>query len=169
VARLPFLPLRMPNSLPSVDSCIFPTHAWIWEVFVGLGIVLGYMGLLYFGAIIVPGVGLAGHLMVQVPSSLLEWAHAPGYGILAVLVTLGINGTDGDSGAEEIGPTITTTGDQGSATLVAYPTSGSTGGRFNLSTGPGIKIIVRVTPATRGSGSATARCRASPASALAPR
>jgi hypothetical protein len=80
----------MPNSLPSVDSCIFPTHAWIWEVFVGLGIVLGYMGLLYFGAIIVPGVGLAGHLMVQVPGSFLEWSHAPGYGILAVLLTRGL-------------------------------------------------------------------------------
>ena len=57
----------------------------------GLGvIVLSYIGLLYFGAIIVPGVGFAGHLMVQVPSSLLEWAHAPGYGVLAVLLTLGL-------------------------------------------------------------------------------
>ncbi|MCI0427772.1 MAG: VanZ family protein [Nitrospiraceae bacterium] len=56
----------------------------------GLGIVLGYMWLLYFGAIIVPGVGLAGHLMAQVPGSLLEWAHAPGYGILAVLLTCGL-------------------------------------------------------------------------------
>ncbi|MBI3807698.1 MAG: VanZ family protein [Nitrospirae bacterium] len=57
----------------------------------GLGvIVLGYIWLLYFGAIIVPGVGLAGHLMVLVPGSLLEWAHAPGYGILAVLLTLGL-------------------------------------------------------------------------------
>lgn len=57
---------------------------------VGLGIVLSYMGLLYFGAIIVPGVGLFGHLMVQVPAGLLEWAHAPGYGILAVLIALGL-------------------------------------------------------------------------------
>ncbi len=57
----------------------------------GLGvIVLGYIGLLYFGATIVPGVGLAGYLMVLVPGNLLEWAHAPGYGILAVLVTLGL-------------------------------------------------------------------------------
>ncbi len=53
-------------------------------------IVLGYIGVLYFGAVIVPGVGLAGHLMVQVPSNLLEWAHAPGYGILAVLIALGL-------------------------------------------------------------------------------
>jgi VanZ family protein len=58
---------------------------------VGFGIaVLGYIWLLYFGAIIVPGVGLAGHLLVQVPVSLLEWAHAPGYGILAVLIALGL-------------------------------------------------------------------------------
>lgn len=57
----------------------------------GFGIVvLGYIGLLYLGAIIVPGVGLSGHLMVLVPGSLLEWAHAPGYGILAVLLTLGL-------------------------------------------------------------------------------
>ena len=57
----------------------------------GLGVlVLGYIGLLYFGAVIVPGVGLAGHVMVLVPSSLLEWAHAPGYGVLAGLLTLGL-------------------------------------------------------------------------------
>jgi hypothetical protein len=63
----------------------------VWEVMVGFGIaVLGYIGLLYFGATIVPGVGLSGHLMVQVPVSLLEWAHAPGYGVLAVLFTLGL-------------------------------------------------------------------------------
>ncbi len=57
---------------------------------VGFGIVLGYMGLLYFGAIISPEVGLAGHLLVQVPGSLLEWAHAPGYGILAIMLTRGL-------------------------------------------------------------------------------
>ena len=57
----------------------------------GFGIVvLGYIWFLYFGAVIVPGVGLFGHLMVQVPVSLLEWAHAPGYGILAVLIALGL-------------------------------------------------------------------------------
>jgi hypothetical protein len=57
---------------------------------VGFGIVLGYMGLLYFGAVIVPGIGLSGHLLAQVPGSLLEWAHAPGYGILALLLTRGL-------------------------------------------------------------------------------
>jgi hypothetical protein len=69
---------------------MFPKHAGCREVTVGLGIILGYMGLLYFGAIIAPQVGLAGHLLVQVPASLLEWAHAPGYGILAIMVTRGL-------------------------------------------------------------------------------
>lgn len=93
MARLPplLLPLLMSNSLPSLDSCILPRRAWLWEVMVGFGIVvLGYIGLLYFGAIIVPGVGLSGHLMVLVPGSLLEWAHAPGYGVLALLLTRGL-------------------------------------------------------------------------------
>jgi VanZ family protein len=45
------------------------------------------MGLLYIGAIIAPGVGLSGHLLAQVSGSLLDWLHAPGYGILAVLLT----------------------------------------------------------------------------------
>jgi hypothetical protein len=58
---------------------------------VGFGvIVLGYIGLLYFGAIIVPGVGLSGQLIGLVPWSLFDWAHAPGYGILALLLTCGL-------------------------------------------------------------------------------
>jgi hypothetical protein len=62
-----------------------------WEVIMGLGVlVLGYIGLLYFGAVIVPEVGLAGHVMVLVPGSLLEWAHVPGYGVLAMLLTFGL-------------------------------------------------------------------------------
>jgi hypothetical protein len=69
---------------------MFSKHAGCREVTVGLGIILGYMGLLYFGAIIAPNVGLAGHLMVQVPSSLLEWAHAPGYGMLAIMLMRGL-------------------------------------------------------------------------------
>ena len=92
------LPLLLPPTNAQYDSFLgflyLPSqhipHTWSWGVIVGLGIVLGYMGLLYFGAIIVPGVGLFGHLMVQVPGSLLEWAHAPGYGILAVLLTRGL-------------------------------------------------------------------------------
>jgi VanZ family protein len=55
-----------------------------------LGIVLGYMGLLYFGAVIVPGVGLSGQLLSQVPGNFLDWAHAPGYGILALLLARGL-------------------------------------------------------------------------------
>ena len=55
-----------------------------------LGIVLSYMGLLYFGAVIVPGIGLSGYLLAQVPGNFLDWAHAPGYGILALLLTRGL-------------------------------------------------------------------------------
>lgn len=55
----------------------------------GFGIVvLGYIGLLYFGAIIVPGDGVVGKLMSLVPSGLWDWVHAPAYGILAVLLIL---------------------------------------------------------------------------------
>jgi VanZ family protein len=58
---------------------------------VGLGIVvLGYIGALYFGAIIVPGVGLSGYLIGLVPYSIFDWAHVPGYGILALLLTRGL-------------------------------------------------------------------------------
>lgn len=57
----------------------------------GFGIaVLGYIWLLYFGAIIVPGVGISGYLIGLVPWSLCDWAHAPGYGILALLLTHGL-------------------------------------------------------------------------------
>ena len=57
----------------------------------GFGIaVLSYIGLLYFGAIIVPGVGLSGYLIGLVPWTLFDWAHAPGYGILALLLTRGL-------------------------------------------------------------------------------
>jgi len=58
---------------------------------VGFGIaVLGYIGLLYFGATIVPGIGLSGYLIGLVPWTLFDWAHAPGYGILALLLTRGL-------------------------------------------------------------------------------
>jgi len=56
----------------------------------GFGLALCYMGLLYFGAMIAPGVGLSGYLMVQMPSTLLEWSHAPGYGLLAWVLTCGL-------------------------------------------------------------------------------
>ena len=91
MARLPFLPLLMPNRFLFLDSCILLRRAWPWEVIVAFGIiVLGYICLLYFGSIIVPGVGLSGHLIGLVPCSLFDWAHAPGYGILAVLLTRGL-------------------------------------------------------------------------------
>jgi VanZ family protein len=48
------------------------------------------MGLLYFGAMIAPGVGVSGQLMVHVPWAILDWAHAPGYGILAWLFIRGL-------------------------------------------------------------------------------
>lgn len=55
-----------------------------------VGIVLGYMGLLYFGAMIAPGIGLFGQLIGQLPDGVLDWAHAPGYGILTLLLTRGL-------------------------------------------------------------------------------
>lgn len=54
------------------------------------GILFGYMALLYFGSVIAPGVGLSGHLLTELPVWLLDWAHAPGYGVLAILLTLGL-------------------------------------------------------------------------------
>lgn len=56
----------------------------------GFGTTLGYMMVLCFGATIVPGVGVSGRLMTQMPPTLLEWAHAPGYGFLAWLLTRGL-------------------------------------------------------------------------------
>lgn len=58
----------------------------------GLITTLGYMMLLCFGAMIAPGVGLSGRLITQMPPVLLEWAHAPGYGILAWLLTRSLRG-----------------------------------------------------------------------------
>ncbi len=71
---------------PCHNSVIVDTE----EVILALGIVLGYMGLLYFGAVIVPGIGFSGQLLAQVPGNILDWAHAPGYGILALLLTRGL-------------------------------------------------------------------------------
>ncbi|BCA53430.1 hypothetical protein W02_05700 [Nitrospira sp. KM1] len=45
-----------------------------------------YMCLLYLGAMIAPGVGFSGHLMVQVPWFVLNGAHVPAYGVLAYLL-----------------------------------------------------------------------------------
>lgn len=54
------------------------------------GLVLGYMGVLYFGASITPEVGILGKALTLVPWSLLEWAHAPGYGVLAWMTARGL-------------------------------------------------------------------------------
>ncbi|HEY6084229.1 MAG TPA: VanZ family protein [Nitrospira sp.] len=59
-----------------------------------IGLVLGYMGLLYFGAMIAPGVGVSGRLMVQMSPVFLDWTHAPGYGVLAWLLTRGLQRRD---------------------------------------------------------------------------
>jgi hypothetical protein len=48
-----------------------------------IAVLFTYMTVLYCGSMIVPGVGLAGHLLVLIPWSLLDWAHVPAYGLLA--------------------------------------------------------------------------------------
>lgn len=54
------------------------------------GLVLGYMAMLYLGASITPEVGILGKAITLVPWSLLEWAHAPGYGALAWMTARGL-------------------------------------------------------------------------------
>ena len=49
--------------------------------------VLGYMTVLYWGAMIAPGVGVSGRLLIQIPWDLVDWAHAPAFGLLAWLLT----------------------------------------------------------------------------------
>jgi hypothetical protein len=78
--------MRAVECSPCHNNVIVDTE----EVMLALGVVSGYMGLLYFGAIIVPGIGLSGQLLAQVPGNFLDWAHAPGYGILALLLTRGL-------------------------------------------------------------------------------
>lgn len=56
----------------------------------GFGAAIGYMMILCFGAMIAPGVGMSGRALIHVPPALLEWAHAPGYGCLAWLLTRGL-------------------------------------------------------------------------------
>jgi VanZ family protein len=53
-------------------------------------LILGCMSVLWWGAMIVPGVGVSGHVMVTMSPTLVDWAHAPGYGLLAWLLTLGL-------------------------------------------------------------------------------
>ncbi len=55
-----------------------------------IGLTAIYAGMLYAGAMIAPGAGLSGRLLCQIPLNLLDWAHAPGYGILAWLLIQGL-------------------------------------------------------------------------------
>jgi VanZ family protein len=53
----------------------------------GLTGALLYMVLLGFGAMITPGVGVAGSLLALVPQPLTEYSHVPAYGLLTWLLT----------------------------------------------------------------------------------
>jgi VanZ family protein len=56
----------------------------------GLTVVLLYMVLLACGAMIAPGVGVFGGLLVMIPNAVTEWSHAPAYGLLTWLLTAGL-------------------------------------------------------------------------------
>lgn len=58
----------------------------------GLTGVLLYMVLLGFGAMITPGVGIAGSLLALVPQPLTEYSHVPAYGLLTWLLTSSLEG-----------------------------------------------------------------------------
>lgn len=45
------------------------------------------MVILYVGAITVPGVGIIGQAITHLPGGLLEWSHAPMYGLLSWMLT----------------------------------------------------------------------------------
>ena len=79
-------PLPMPSSLSTPRLCtLTPTDSFSSEVIVSLAVVLGYMMVLYWGAMIAPGIGVSGHLLVTIPWNLVDWAHAPAFGLLAWL------------------------------------------------------------------------------------
>ena len=58
----------------------------------GLTGTLLYMVLLGFGAMIMPGVGIAGSLLALVPQPLTEYSHVPAYGLLTWLLTSSLQG-----------------------------------------------------------------------------
>jgi len=58
----------------------------------GLTGALLYMVLLGFGAMIMPGVGIAGSLLALVPQPLTEYSHVPAYGLLTWLLTSSLQG-----------------------------------------------------------------------------
>ncbi len=53
----------------------------------GLGLVLIYMGLLGFGTMVSPGIGLSGRMIEMLPSTFTDWMHAPAYAVLTWLLT----------------------------------------------------------------------------------
>ena len=53
----------------------------------GVGSVLIYMGVLWFGAMISPGVGIVGGLLAMFPQSVTEMSHLPAYGLLTWLLS----------------------------------------------------------------------------------
>ncbi|HEU4684734.1 MAG TPA: VanZ family protein [Nitrospira sp.] len=52
--------------------------------------IVSYVALLCGGAMIIPGLGMTGRLLVQLPPVLVDWAHAPCYGLLAWLLMRGL-------------------------------------------------------------------------------
>lgn len=54
------------------------------------GSIVCYMGLLSVLAMASPGIGLFGWAMLLVPSTVLDWMHAPAYGLLAWLAVHGL-------------------------------------------------------------------------------
>src|SRR5262249_7646070 len=53
----------------------------------GVGSVLNYMGVLGFGAMISPGVGVFGGLIAMFPQSVTEMSHLTAYGLLTWLLS----------------------------------------------------------------------------------
>lgn len=55
-------------------------------------LVLIYMGLLGFGAMISPGIGFSGEMIAMLPPPVVDFSHAPAYGLLTWLLTGGLAG-----------------------------------------------------------------------------
>ena len=58
----------------------------------GVGSVLIYMGVLGFGAMISPGVGIFGGLIAMFPQSVTELSHVPAYGLLTWVLSSMLQG-----------------------------------------------------------------------------
>jgi len=53
----------------------------------GLGLILGYVGILLLAGLTPPGVGFLGELIVGIGSELLSWLHVPAFALLCWLIT----------------------------------------------------------------------------------